>query len=109
MDQYYIRTDNPSGLSARVIFKGKRNMDRNEVSYSDWHRIDIVAALHKEGLTMRDLSTRAGLRPDTLKNALARSYPKGERIIADALGVLPQDIWPSRYSNRVNHYVSNCE
>lgn len=109
MDQYYIRTDNPSGLSARVIFKGKRNMDRNEVSYSDWHRIDIVAALHKEGLTMRDLSTRAGLRPDTLKNALARSYPKGERIIADALGVLPQDIWPSRYNNRVNHYVPNCE
>lgn len=109
MDQYCIRADNPSGLSARVIFKGKRNMDRNEVSYSDWHRIDIVAALHKEGLTMRDLSTRAGLRPDTLKNALARSYPKGERIIADALGVLPQDIWPSRYNNRVNHYVSNCE
>ncbi|WP_419721669.1 helix-turn-helix domain-containing protein [Providencia rettgeri] len=29
--------------------------------------------------------------------------------MADALGVLPQDIWPSRYNNRVNHYVPNCE
>lgn len=84
-------------------------MDRNEVGHADWHRIDIVAALHKEGFTMRDLSTRAGLKPDTLKNALARSYPKGERIIADALGILPQDIWPSRYNSRVNHYVPNCE
>ncbi|OBU12242.1 helix-turn-helix domain-containing protein [Morganella psychrotolerans] len=76
-------------------------MDRNEVSHADWHRIDIVAALHKEGVTMRDLSTQAGLKPDTLKNALARSYPKGERIIAAALGIHPQDIWPSRYLSRV--------
>lgn len=82
-------------------------MDRNEVSPIDWHRIDIVAALHKEGFTMRDLSTEAGLKPDTLRNALARSYPKGERIIATALGLTPEQIWPSRYINKVNMYVSN--
>lgn len=81
MDQYCICTDNPRGLSAGVIFKGKRNMDRNEVSHADWHRIDIVAALHKEGVTMRDLSTQAGLKPDTLKNALARSYPKVSALL----------------------------
>ncbi len=66
----------------------------------DWHRVDIVAALHKRGLTMRQLSENAGLRPDTLKNALDRSYPKGERIIADALDSAPQEIWPSRYNNK---------
>ncbi|ENP3040571.1 helix-turn-helix domain-containing protein, partial [Salmonella enterica] len=54
-------------------------MERNEVQ-RDWHRIDIVAELHKRGVTMRGLSASAGLKPDTLKNALARSYPKGERI-----------------------------
>ncbi|BBQ81721.1 transcriptional regulator [Klebsiella sp. WP3-W18-ESBL-02] len=72
-------------------------MQRNEVS-CDWHRIDIVAALHKRGLTMRGLSVSVGLKPDTLKNALHRAYPKGERIIADALNVDPSSIWPSRYN-----------
>ncbi|MDI5816356.1 helix-turn-helix domain-containing protein [Salmonella enterica subsp. enterica serovar Cerro] len=26
-----------------------------------------------------------------------KPYPRGERIIADALGVEPRDLWPSRY------------
>ncbi|MBV7403582.1 helix-turn-helix domain-containing protein [Enterobacter sp. ENT03] len=66
---------------------------------TDWNRIDIVAALHKQGVSIRELSVRAGLKPDTLKNALSRAYPKAERIIADALGVAPEHIWPSRYLN----------
>ncbi|HAJ0703983.1 TPA: transcriptional regulator, partial [Escherichia coli] len=45
-------------------------MERKEVMSADWHRIDIVAALHKRGVTMRGLSENAGLKPDTLKNAL---------------------------------------
>ncbi|CDH05020.1 DNA-binding protein Ner [Xenorhabdus bovienii str. oregonense] len=73
-------------------------MNGNEVISHDWHRIDIVAAIHKAGFTMRELSTAAGLAPDTLKNALARSYPKGEQIIAGVLGTTPEHIWPSRYS-----------
>lgn len=60
-------------------------MERKEVLVADWHRIDIVAALHKRGLTMRGLSENAGLKADSLKNALHRSNPKGERIIASAL------------------------
>ena len=69
---------------------------------TDWHRIDIVAALHKRGVTMRGLSEGAGLKPDTLKNALHRSYPKGERIIANALDMEPANIWPSRYLRKVS-------
>ncbi|EMV2148015.1 helix-turn-helix domain-containing protein, partial [Escherichia coli] len=37
------------------------------------------------------------LSSSTLKNALDKRYPKAEKIIADALGMTPQDIWPSRY------------
>lgn len=74
-------------------------MNRIEVNNAqDWHRIDIVAALHKRGVSIRQLSIQAGLKPDTLKNALARAYPKGERIIANAIGTTPEHIWPSRYS-----------
>ncbi len=75
-------------------------MNRNEVDRGDWHRIDIVAALHKQRLTMRDLSRNAGLADDTLKNALYRPYPKGEGIIAKALGMHPSQIWPSRYNSK---------
>ncbi|WP_237162567.1 helix-turn-helix domain-containing protein [Shewanella halifaxensis] len=64
---------------------------------SDMHRVDIVAALHKSGLTLKQLSLREGLASSTLYNALARPYPKGEKIIADALNMKPEDIWPSRY------------
>lgn len=74
--------------------------NRNEGLRKNWHRIDIVAALHKAGLTMRELSVQAGLKPDSLKNALARPYPRGERIIASALSLKPEDIWPERYSNQ---------
>ncbi|EKH9212848.1 transcriptional regulator [Vibrio parahaemolyticus] len=63
----------------------------------DMHRIDIVAALHKENLTLKGLSLDSGLAPTTLSNALCRPWPKGERIIAQALGMKPEEIWPSRY------------
>lgn len=68
---------------------------------NDMHRIDIVAALHKKGLTIKGLSIKSGLAPTTLSNALNRPWPKGEGIIADALGVEASDIWPSRYTNKV--------
>lgn len=64
---------------------------------SDWHRADIVAALKKRGLSVRQLSRDAGLGENTLANALRSPWPKGERIIAEAIGMTPQKLWPSRY------------
>ncbi|WP_435343678.1 helix-turn-helix domain-containing protein [Morganella morganii] len=63
----------------------------------DWHRADIRAALEKRGTNLRALSRSAGLAADTLRNTLSRPWPKGEQIIAQALGVDPRIIWPSRY------------
>lgn len=63
----------------------------------NWTRHKIIYELHSRGLTLKDLSVAAGLAPSTLKNALRFRYPKGERIIADAIGVAPQDIWAERY------------
>lgn len=63
----------------------------------DWHPADIGAALKKAGTNMRALSKAHGYEGDGLRNALYRPYPKAERIIAGAIGVLPEDIWPSRY------------
>jgi len=64
---------------------------------TDWHRADIKAELEKKGWTLRSLSQHHSYRAGTLKTALDRRWPKGQQIIAAAIGVEPQDIWPSRY------------
>ncbi|MEQ6292576.1 transcriptional regulator [Vogesella sp. GCM10023246] len=66
----------------------------------DWHRADVVACLRKKGWSLRQLSKEAGLGESTLKTALDRPYPKAERIIAAAIGVTPETIWPTRYEKR---------
>ena len=63
----------------------------------DWHSADIIAALKKKGTSLAKVSRQAGLTSSTLANALVRRWPKGERLIAEALGMEPKDIWPSRY------------
>lgn len=67
----------------------------------DWHRADIVAALRKRNTSLAAESRRAGLAAGTLSNALNKPWPRGERIIAEALGVTPEKIWPSRYHDPV--------
>ncbi|MBI2313539.1 MAG: helix-turn-helix domain-containing protein [Betaproteobacteria bacterium] len=63
----------------------------------DWHRADIVCGLWKRGTSLHRLSRKHHYATCALKNALDRPWPKAERIIAEALGVSPQEIWPSRY------------
>lgn len=71
----------------------------------DWHPADIIAGLRKKGTTLAAVSRKAGLSSSTLANALTRRWPKGERLIAEALGVAPEQIWPSR--NRKTEYRQN--
>lgn len=63
----------------------------------DWHPADIIAGLKKRGTSLAAISRQSGLASSTLANALTRHWPKGERLIAEALGVAPEKIWPSRY------------
>ncbi|MFP1767834.1 helix-turn-helix domain-containing protein [Lonsdalea quercina] len=67
------------------------------MNQQDWHPADIIAALKKRGTTLAAVSRNAGLASSTLANALTKHWPKGERLIAEALGVSPAEIWPSRY------------
>lgn len=67
----------------------------------DWHRADIIAALRKAGWSLRRLSSHHGYAsPTTLTTALDRPWPKGERLIAEAIDADPSEIWPSRYRQR---------
>ncbi|RCW62602.1 Nlp family transcriptional regulator [Marinobacter nauticus] len=70
-----------------------------KASPKDWHRADIVAALRKAGWSLRKLAVHHGYSsPTTLTTALDRPWPKGERLIADAIGIDPETIWPARYT-----------
>ncbi|ECD4943455.1 transcriptional regulator [Salmonella enterica subsp. enterica serovar Muenchen] len=64
---------------------------------SNMHREDIVAALKKRRVSMAQLGRLNGKSIHTVKNALDKPYPNGEKLIADALGLKPEDIWPERY------------
>lgn len=66
-------------------------------SKKDIHRAFIVAMIKEKGKTLSQLSIEAGLHPRTLGNVLDRKYPKGEKIIADFVGMKPEEIWPTRY------------
>ncbi|HHT0414238.1 TPA: helix-turn-helix domain-containing protein [Klebsiella michiganensis] len=44
-----------------------------------------------------NVAVSACLASSTLANGLNRRWPKGERLIAEALDVAPKSIWPSRY------------
>jgi lambda repressor-like predicted transcriptional regulator len=65
---------------------------------ADWHPADIKAALHKAGWTLTALAKEHGLTSQgTLSKAFTSSYPVAEKRIADALGIHPRTIWPTRY------------
>ncbi len=71
---------------------------KTEQDGSDWHRADVIAALKKKGTSLARVSREAGLGSRTLSNTFARRWPRGEQIIASALGTTPECIWPSRYT-----------
>jgi Ner family transcriptional regulator len=65
----------------------------------DWHPAEVVCALRLKGkTTLRRLSRQHHYHPGAAGRALRNAWPKMERLIAEAIGVTPQTIWPSRYN-----------
>jgi len=59
---------------------------------NDWHKADILAALHRRGLSIRELCRQHGYASNALGTALYRRWPKGQLLIAEAIGVPPEQI-----------------
>ncbi|XKM12851.1 helix-turn-helix transcriptional regulator [Orbaceae bacterium ac157xtp] len=70
--------------------------------YQDWDKEYIKYQLKLKGYSLRQLSIASGLAPNTLSNVLRTPYPKAEKIIAQALQLSPNEIWPSRYPTQNN-------
>jgi len=64
----------------------------------DWHSAYIVYQLRLKGLSLRRLARLNGYAETSGTTAIYRPFPKVERLIADAIGVEPKTIWPSRYN-----------
>ncbi|UJZ95015.1 helix-turn-helix domain-containing protein [Photobacterium damselae subsp. damselae] len=60
----------------------------------------VKAALERLGVSMADLARENNISPSTLRNVWRIPYLKGEKIIANAIDVPPEDIWPERYLKR---------
>ncbi|MFZ4540134.1 helix-turn-helix domain-containing protein [Propionivibrio sp.] len=70
-----------------------------KASQEDWHPADVICALRKKKTTLRALATLHGIKDSSsFSAALVRSLPTNEKRIADALGIHPMVIWPSRYN-----------
>lgn len=75
------------------------NEEAKKPVIQDWHPADIKAALHKKGITLASIAKAYELTSSsTLSSTFTRSYPLNEKRIADAIGVHPKVIWPSRYN-----------
>lgn len=69
-----------------------------KASQEDWHPARVKMELHIRGITLRALALQYGIKDSSsFSAALVRSLPTNEKRIADALGLHPKEIWPSRY------------
>jgi len=67
---------------------------------ADWHPADVLAALKKRGKTLAGLSRDHGYHATAAGKALKRPWPALEALIAAALDLPPEAIWPSRYPRK---------
>jgi Ner family transcriptional regulator len=68
--------------------------------HQDWHPADVLAALKKRGKTLAGISIAHGYHATAAGKALKHRWPAMEAVIAAAIGVKPEEIWPSRYVDK---------
>lgn len=58
---------------------------------------EVKEAIRQRGKTLTELGVEAGFSAAAVSIALRKRAPFVQQLIADFLGMKPQDIWPSRY------------
>ncbi len=66
-------------------------------AHADWHPADVIAALKKRGVSLRQLARDHDY--SHIDRVLTSPWLAAEKLVADALGLKPSDLWPSRYLN----------
>lgn len=58
----------------------------------------IKFQLRVRGTSLADLAKTNELNERAIRNAKHRAYPRVERVIAKALGLQPEQLWPERWN-----------
>lgn len=73
-------------------------MDTQQIpKKSDERRIWIKYQLELAGYNFASLAREYSVHRTCVRKALYKPYPKMERLIADKLGIQPEQLWPERY------------
>jgi Ner family transcriptional regulator len=67
-----------------------------------WDRHAIVAAVRRNGLSLRALAEQNGLSKQACSVALVMPVPAADRAIAKCIGVPLHELWPDRYDAKGN-------
>ena len=73
-------------------------MSKTKKKAPGWHKEDIKAAIRKKGETMVSLAKKNDMPTANVRNALARPFPSGEKVISDFLEVPLHTLWPDRWT-----------
>lgn len=60
------------------------------------HPADVLAALKKRRVSLRQLAIK--FEYSHIDRVLTSPWLAAEKIVADALGMKPEEIWPTRYA-----------
>lgn len=60
----------------------------------------VKYVLRLKGITLTALANQHGARRDATSIVFLRPSPKWEKIIADAVVMMPEELWPERYTKR---------
>jgi len=66
----------------------------------DWHWADVKAALERRGESVASVARTHGLHRATLCMAKTRWSPRAQLLLAQALRMRPEQIWPQRYAQK---------
>lgn len=70
-----------------------KTLIRNPVERHHWVKYQLAI----QGSSMAEVAKTTGVQRTTLYHVFKRPYPRMEKILADALGLTPQELFPERY------------
>ncbi len=81
-----------------------KNALANNSFLEDWHPADIKAALAKKGFSLSRLARENDYAETSPSNVFRQPWAAMEKIMANIIGLPPQEIWPSRYTKNGSPY-----
>jgi Ner family transcriptional regulator len=85
-----MRTSNAQASTPRAL----------SATRADWNMAYVLYRLRLSGWSLRSLSRKHGRGPGALRMGLSRGTRWAMEAVADAVGVAPQSIWPTRYKGK---------